>query len=53
MNIKTDKEMLAFEADGITILCTHGNLLSFIWVGGNLNNKREVAMSYMAISALT
>jgi hypothetical protein len=53
MNIKTDKKMLAFEADLITILSTHGDLLSFIWVGGNLNDKREVAMSYMAISAFT
>jgi hypothetical protein len=31
----------------------HGDLLSFIWVGGDLNDKREVAMSYMAISAFT
>jgi hypothetical protein len=53
MNIKTDKEMLALETDLITILSTHGNLLSYVLVRGNLNNKREVAMSHMAISALT
>jgi hypothetical protein len=53
MDIETDKEMLALEADLVTIVNTHGNLLSYVLVSGNLNNKREVAMSYMAISAFT